>query len=260
MYSPIFMKNTKKSFIVALSATMVFAIISLNIGSVQSQSDNSMSELDSFFSGPANSTSGLSSSIFNIPDVNGTFINPDTGFKITFPSNWTGKQISFVQDLVMVSPEGIDTESTTEPEATMMVNTITQEYYDMLSETMGSNLSNESSEDGLSNQTDNLFVQDNESCQPQTAPSIVTINGAIAEESMYNCTIAGSAYTTKAYAFATSDNDLIVITFTGNASNFDKYLPEFENSVKTVEISNPVDITKSELYNNYKEMMLENTD
>lgn len=255
MYSPIFMKDTKKSFIWALSATMVFAIMTLSIGSVQSQSDNSTFDLDSFFSGPANSTSELSSSIFNIPDVNGTFTNPDTGFKITFPSNWTGKQISFVQDLVMVSPEGIDMESTTEPEATIMVNTITPEFYDMLIETMGSNLSNESREDGLFNQTDNLFEQDNESCQPHSAPSIVTINGAIAEESMYNCTIDGSAYTTKAYAFATSDNDLIVITFTGNASNFDKYLPEFENSVKTVEISNPADITKSELYAKYKEIL-----
>ena len=157
----------------------------------------------------------------------------------------------------MVSPEGIDMESTAEPEATMMVNTITQEYYDMMSETMGLNLSNESDESGLINQTDDHFEQDNESWQPQSASSIVTINGAMAEESMYDCTIGGSAYTTKAFAFATSDNILIVITFTGDATTFDKYLPEFENSVKTVEISNPIDITKSELYGKYKERSLE---
>ncbi|TVP41695.1 hypothetical protein [Candidatus Nitrosocosmicus arcticus] len=72
-------------------------------------------------------------------------------------------------------------------------------------------------------------------------------NGAIAEEYVYNCTIGGSAYT-KAYAFATSDDILIVIAFTGDPTTFDRYSPEFENSVKTGEISNPIDITKCESY------------
>jgi len=148
----------------------------------------------------------------------------------------------------MVSPEHIDMELTVDPWSYNNGKYRPQEYYDMMGETKCLNHSDKSDVRGLLNQAENLLEEYNHSCQPQSASCIVTTSGAIAEDSIYNCTCGVSTYTTKAYAFAILDSILIVITFTGKATTFDKYLSEFENSVKPVEISNFIDIIKSELY------------
>lgn len=261
------MKYYIKSSISAVFLLIFLATLSQGISNVQSQSNDSLIDLESTFSGSENSSapavasseddlfsSTSLSSFFDMPAVTGTYTNNDTGFKITFPNNWTGIQIPLIQDMVMVSPEGIDVESVEEPGTAMTVNTVTEELYAMMEVPLDSNISNATSTGDAvpSNQTDGFLEEEAESCEQQSLPSIVTINNAIAEESIYKCTIEGKVYTTKAYAFATTDNSLIIVSFSGNESTYDAFLPEFENSVKTIEVSNPLDVTKSELYNKYK--------
>ena len=89
-------------------------------------------------------------------------------------------------------------------------------------------------------------------------PSFVTINGINAEERLGECTDvggAGSNAKTKSYTFATQDNSLIVIGFYGNSTiTYDQNLPLFEESVRTISISQPADIATSEIYNRYTEL------
>lgn len=88
-------------------------------------------------------------------------------------------------------------------------------------------------------------------------PSFVTINGINAEERSGECLDeegAGISPKTKSNTFLTQNNSLIVIGFYGNStSTYDQSLPLFEESVKTINISRPVDIATSEIYNRYKE-------
>ena len=57
----------------------------------------------------------------------------------------------------------------------------------------------------------------------------------------------------RAYAFATKDDSLIQVSFFGNSnSGFDKYLPQFEDSIKTLKISNPIDIQSSQIFQEYQ--------
>jgi hypothetical protein len=226
--------------VVASFAVVFFGILSLNISSFYSQTNDS--ETSSSFS-------------FDIPDVSGTFVNNDTGFEITFPSNWTGKQITLLHDMVMVSPDGIDIQAVEEPETAMMVNTINEEIYNQISESLNFNVENASSEEDSSNPS-GLQPEAGESCDPGIT-SIETVNDLTAEKSIYNCTVDGATFVTHAYAFATSDNSIILVGFTGSAESFERYSPEFEESVQTIKISNPADIRESELYSNYKDLIME---
>jgi hypothetical protein len=229
--------------VVASFAVVFFGIVSSSIGSIYSQTNDS------------DTSSGFSSFSFDIPDVSGTFVNNDTGFEITFPSNWTGKQITLLHDMVMVSPEGFDMEALQEPETVMMVNTINEEIYNQISESLNFNAENASSEED-SSVPSGLQSEAGESCDPETA-SIETVNDLTAEKSIYNCTVDGATFLTQAYAFATSDNSVVLVGFTGSAETFEQYLPEFEESVQTTKISNPADIRESELYSNYKDLIVE---
>jgi hypothetical protein len=229
--------------VVASFAIVFFGILSSNIGSVYSQTNDS------------DISSGFPSFSFDIPDVSGTFINNDTGFEITFPSNWTGKQITLLHDMVMVSPDGIDMEALQEPETVMMVNTINEEIYNQISESLNFIAENASGEEDSSSPS-GLQPEAGDSCEPGTA-SIETVNDLTAEKSIYNCTVDGVTFLTQAYAFATADNSVILAGLTGSEETFEQYLPEFEESVQTIKISNPADIRESELYSNYKDFIIE---
>ncbi|MGE5634045.1 MAG: hypothetical protein ACM3VV_02325 [Deltaproteobacteria bacterium] len=67
---------------------------------------------------------------------------------------------------------------------------------------------------------------------------------------MADCTDEQGANTkTKVYAFATSDDSIILIGLYSNFTNeYNQYLPLFEESLKKIKISNPGDIAKSEIY------------
>jgi hypothetical protein len=59
----------------------------------------------------------------------------------------------------------------------------------------------------------------------------------------------------KGLTFATNDNSLILISFAGSTNLYDKELSNFEDSVKTVKISNPGDLSTSEIYKAYKKAL-----
>lgn len=87
----------------------------------------------------------------------------------------------------------------------------------------------------------------------QTAPT--TINGISAEQLTADCIDEnGKNIKAKLYAFATSDDSIILISFYSNSNiEYNQCLPLFEESVKTIKITNPGDIAKSEMYKKYKE-------
>ena len=42
----------------------------------------------------------------NIPDINGTYVNPDVGFQVDLPRDWNGKEITFLLDMVVAALPG----------------------------------------------------------------------------------------------------------------------------------------------------------
>ncbi len=64
-----------------------------------------------------------------------------------------------------------------------------------------------------------------------------------------------SSVSGKGFTFATKDNSLILISYTGSQNLYEKELPKFEDSVKTIKINNPGDISTSETYKVYKKVL-----
>ena len=91
----------------------------------------------------------------------------------------------------------------------------------------------------------------------QTEP--ITVNGINAEQIIADCIDENGIYTkAKIYAFATSDDSIILTGLYSDSNNeYNQYLPLFEDSVKTIKITNPGDIAKSESYKKYKEIELQ---
>ena len=205
------------------------------------------------------SDSGLESS-FGIaspeyPDVNGTYVNPKVGLQIDLPAGWTGKEISFIMNSVIASPEGVDLESIEEPGTAMTIQMINQETVNELA-----NLAQSFGFEGAGNESqmasDPLAIGGVEGEQCEELPaSFVTINGIKAEQRSASCTDEEGTSKIRAYAFASADDTIILLALVSNStSEYDQYLPLFEESVKTVEISEPGDIATSELYRKHKEM------
>ena len=75
--------------------------------------------------------------------------------------------------------------------------------------------------------------------------SPVTINGIIGEEGTYTCenitpgTGQNASVKAKGFTFATKDNSLILISYTGYQNLYENELPKFQDSVKTVKIEQP---------------------
>ena len=84
--------------------------------------------------------------------------------------------------------------------------------------------------------------------------SIVTISGINAEELTEECidNNSGIEAKVKGYIFGTQDNAIVALGYYGMSITYDQYLPQFEDSVKTIKISTPGDISKSEAFAKFK--------
>lgn len=208
---------------------------------------------------------------FYFPDVNGTYIDSDIGYQIDLPKGWKGKEMNFMMNMVFASPEEINLEEIEEPGTIMTISGLDKEYFDMLADLTQSQSFGEGSNEELAGiEDDEQFLQDSDSLSNPTSDSImdscndfqtepITINGISAEQIMADCIDEnGVNIKAKVYAFATSYDSIILTSFYSNSNNeYNQYLPLFEESVKTIKITNPGDITKSEMYKKYKEMKLQ---
>jgi hypothetical protein len=254
----------------------------------QSGSDNNtgvtssglMSGLNfSEFSGFNNSDSSedFDSSLLSsfMTDVNGTYVNPNIGFQIDLPTGWKGNEINFLINSVFAAPEEINLLELEGEEAfqnlptLMTVVGIDEETLDMIEgfselATLGEG-GEIGEEDALLQRSEPLDTTitplgNNTLSCTFSQPSFVTINGINAEERMSECIDKeggeGMSLQTKSYTFATQNNSLIVVGFYGNSTiTYNQYLPLFEESVRTINITQPADIATSEIYNRYKELV-----
>lgn len=170
-----------------------------------------------------------------------------------------------MMDMVFATPNEINLDQIEEQGTIMTISGIDKDYFDMLT-----GLKNLQSFEGGSNEQlagledDEEVFQDTDASNPasdhimdsctdfQTEP--VTVNGISAEQIIANCIDENGEKTkAKEYAFATSDDSIILISFYSDSIiEFNKYLPLFEESVKAIKITKPDDIAKSEIYKKYK--------
>ena len=196
----------------------------------------------------------------NIPDVNGTYINSDIGLQVDLPKDSKGKDISFM-DMVIAAPQEVDLEATEEPGTAMIIQVISKEMFNELAG-FAQSLGLGGGENSSQVVSDPLAVEGDEGEQcKELAASFITINGIKAEQRSGDCTGEdGSIMKIKGYAFATADNTIIMFTLSSNSTNeYNQYLPQFEESVKTIKIEMPGDIATSELYKRHKKLETQTT-
>ena len=201
---------------------------------------------DGNFSEPSefNSPLGLEQPEFNPPrDINGTYVNPDVGLQIDLPKDWSGKEITFLLDLVVAAPPGVEIESLEAEGTAMVIQVLDKEAFDEVARTQGG---------------DPLAMQEGDQCKELPA-SFVTINGLKAEQRSGDCiNEEGSNTKIKAYTFATADGTVILLAFSSDSIiEYKRNLPQFEESVKTIKISQPGNIATSELYQKHKELEIQ---
>jgi hypothetical protein len=224
-------------------------------------------------------------------DINGTYVNPNIGFRIDLPVGWKGVEINFLINSVFAVPGETNLELLTqqgagggeafqEPATFMTIVGIDQESFNMLESIVpqlpalrqggggggqgGAGGQEEVLPQGSSDPlgTATTPFGDNAVSCTYLQPSFVTINGINAEERVGECIDeeagvgVGTNPKTKSYTFATQDNSLIIVGFFGNSTiTYDQNLPLFEESVRTISISRPADIATSDIYNRYKELV-----
>ncbi|HEU4444224.1 MAG TPA: hypothetical protein VFR94_06090 [Nitrososphaeraceae archaeon] len=234
----------------------------------------------------SSSQPNLNISEIPVSEVNGTYMNPNIGFQINLPTGWNGIEINFLVSSVFAVPRETDLLASLvfqEPSTSMTIVGIDQESFNRL-ESVDSQLpalggggasggeqaggtslpqGSSSSSDTLGTTTTTPFGDSAVSCT-YLQPSFVTINGINAEERAAECVdeeaggvgVGTNALKTKSYTFATQDNSLIVLGFFGNSTiTYDQNLPLFEESVRTISISQPADIATSEIYQRYKQLV-----
>lgn len=198
-------------------------------------------------------------------DVNGTYMDSDIGYQIDLPKDWKGKESKFIMNMVFASPEEINLEDIEEPGTFIILFGLDKEYFDMLTDLTQLPSFQEGSNDEQLLQDSDSLTNNNpssdsilDSCNDfQTEP--ITVNGINAEQIIADCIDENGIYTkAKIYAFATSDDSIILTGLYSDSNNeYNQYLPLFEDSVKTIKITNPGDIAKSESYKKYKEIELQ---
>jgi len=189
-----------------------------------------------------NSSASLSGSA--VSEVSGTYKNDIVGFQVDLPTGWSGKVLNFIVNTVIASPKGNQSESgALRPDTFMTISGIDAAAFQKVTDLgkgMGQDLTS--------------FSNGSISCKVVSS-SPTSINGIPAEEIMKDCNHGGIVVKGKAYVLGTQDNSIIVIGFTSRSNrSFEKYLPLFEDSVKTLKISKPGDISKSEAYKKFKEI------
>ncbi len=214
-----------------LSVLAVALITTVSYASAQNDAagvDSSVRPMpDMNFSNSPDFESSLGVASPEFPNVNGTYVNPEVGLQIDLPTGWTGKEISFIMNSVIASPEGIDLESVDEPGTAMTVQMINQETVNELA-----NLAQSFGLEGAGNESqmasDPLAIGGAEGEQCDELPaSFVTINGIKAEQRSASCTDEeGTTSKIRVYAFATSDDTVILMALVSNStSEYDQYLP-----------------------------------
>jgi hypothetical protein len=240
-----------------------------DLPALDSLPDLNLSELSNFDL-PSNGlpTSNTPSSL--IPDIVGTYSSPDYGFQIDLPKDWKGKEIKFLANMVFAAPPDVDLSRFEVPGTFMIITSMTKETLEKLA-SITKPFAGAAAQNGLeiqgggasqnvgSNPLDISSSLGSEySCQPLPS-SVVTINGIGTEVSSADCTNSqGTHAKTKSYTFVTGNDSLIVVNFLSNSTTaYDENLPLFEGSVKTIKISNPLDIATSETYKRFKELKSE---
>lgn len=198
-------------------------------------------------------------------EVNGNYMDSDRGYQIDLPKDWKGKESKFIMNMVFASPEEINLEDIEEPGTFIILFGLDKEYFDMLTDlTQLPSFQEDSNDEQLLQDSDSLTNNNPssdsilDSCNDfQTEP--ITVNGINAEQIIADCIDENGIYTkAKIYAFATSDDSIILTGLYSDSNNeYNQYLPLFEDSVKTIKITNPGDIAKSESYKKYKEIELQ---
>ena len=188
--------------------------------------------------------------------VNGTYKNPDYGFEIAFPQGWVGTEFSGpFGKIVTTGPF----QPGTNPNGLSAMSIM---FIDNRNNTALATISNLTNPLGTASQgsgSDSIGVP---RCKSLSF-SPVTINGIKGEEGMYNCENImpgngqNASVRAKGFTFATKDNSLILISYTGSQNLYEKELSKFEDSVKTIKINNPGDISTSETYKVYKKALSE---
>jgi hypothetical protein len=192
----------------------------------------------------ANSSYSGASSLAS--EVSGTYKNDIVGFQVDLPPGWSGKELKFLVNTVIASPKNYQSESgVLRPDTVMTISGIDSAALQKLA-------------DFAKNERQDLmgFSNGQVGCKVlSSSPS--NINGISAEEIVKECNHEGIIAKGKAYVLGTQDDSIIVLGFTSRSAAFyEKYLPLFEDSVKTLKISKPGDISKSEAYQKFKEMQM----
>ena len=128
-----------------------------------------------------------------------------------------------------------------------------EEYHNIIADTLQLVFTNLLNGSSIFDQTDSFGE---ESCKIRSS-STVKVNDINEEEITSECIIDELNTQSKGYAFATANNSIIVVSLNGNLEMTNQYLPAFEESIRSIQISNPGDITTSELYKKYKESVLQ---
>jgi hypothetical protein len=210
-----------------------------------------------------------------VSDVNGTYMNPNIGFQIDLPTGWSGKEINLLVYSVIAAPGDtnlLEQLALEEPSTYISIMGIDQEGINIL-ENVSELVSSRGQAGGIEEQTllqgnseplgtntTTSFGDNNTVSCTYLQPSFVTINGINAEESLAECIEeggeTGTIAKTKSYTFATQNNSLIVVGFYANSTGtYDLNLPLFEESARTISISQPAEIATSEIYGRYQELV-----
>lgn len=207
-----------------------------------------------------NSSFNLKSLLSSFKAVNGTYKNPDYGFEIVFPPGWVGTEFSGpFGKIISTSPFQLGMNPNGLSAMSIM-------FLDNRNNTALATISN------LTNPLEVTTSQGSGSDsigQPRCKSlsfSPVTINGIKGEEGTYTCENImpgigqNASVRAMGFTFATKDNSLILISFTGSQNLYEKEFPKFEDSVKTVKVNNPGDISTSETYKVYKKALSQQFD
>jgi hypothetical protein len=248
--------NTSKLVLVpALLALLSFVLISSSgLQTFGQDSDFNMSDLVN------NSTSDLNKLLASFKPVNGSYSNPDQGFEIIFPQGWEGTEILVpFGKVVSASPlaEALNATDMSKFSAMSIV------FVDNRNNTALSAISD------LSNPADNATAsQDSKYIEAADCGSLVfspvTLGGIKGEQVTYSCEDipmglgSNVSAKTKGITFATIDDSLIFVSFSASPNVYDSDIPKFEQSLKTVKISNPGDILNSQTYQEYKKLLDQN--
>ena len=186
--------------------------------------------------------------------VNGTYKNPDYGFEIAFPQGWVGTEFSGpFGKIVSTSPFQLGTN----PNGLSAMSIMFVDNKNNTALTTISNLTNPLATASQGSGSDSI---EGPRCKSLSFSS-VTINSIKGEEGTYTCENImpgngqNASVMAKGVTFVTKDNSLILISYTGSQNLYEKELAKFEDSVKTVKINNPGDISTSETYKVYKKAL-----